>query len=225
MWIGWRIHFPTFPACCGQAFLPGGASRTVHSSLLLSGECWWASICGWQPGGGEPPNTPLIPHGSQGKGLDVQVQGFLLSACVGASVNSLFHTLFHCVFERNRPKHSNKLLMMTFGTRWISGWAWLLLSASAAKRKGLTSHTHLSGACSQIWGIKHPCTPGCFHTLRKKWKSKRCRSSFSVILMFSHPPLSGALIPWFLWHKEGGITFQTCPVIWACGPVLSDKKA
>lgn len=29
----------TFPACCGQAFFPGGASRTVHSSLLLSGEC------------------------------------------------------------------------------------------------------------------------------------------------------------------------------------------
>lgn len=65
---------PTFPACCGQAFLPGGASRTVHSSLLLSGECWWASICE-----GEPPNTPLIPHCSQGKEL---TQGFPLSGCI-----------------------------------------------------------------------------------------------------------------------------------------------
>lgn len=37
----------TFPACWGQLFLSGGASRTVHSSLLLSGECWWASICLW----------------------------------------------------------------------------------------------------------------------------------------------------------------------------------
>lgn len=61
----------TFPACCGQAFLSGGASRTVHSSLLLSGECWWASICERQPGGGEPPNTPLTPHCSQGKGVAV----------------------------------------------------------------------------------------------------------------------------------------------------------
>lgn len=29
----------TFAACCRQVFLGGGASRTVHSSLLLSGEC------------------------------------------------------------------------------------------------------------------------------------------------------------------------------------------
>lgn len=29
----------TLAACCRQVFLGGGASSTVHSSLLLSGEC------------------------------------------------------------------------------------------------------------------------------------------------------------------------------------------
>ena len=56
------LYIHTFPACCGQAFFPGGASRTVHSSLLLSGECWWASICeGWTPE--HAPYSTLWPGG------------------------------------------------------------------------------------------------------------------------------------------------------------------
>lgn len=54
----------TFPACWGQLFLSGGASRTVHSSLLLSGECWWASIC--LPGGQDKPLNQWAPGNEPG---------------------------------------------------------------------------------------------------------------------------------------------------------------
>lgn len=57
----------TFPACWGQLFLSGGASRTVHSSLLLSGECWWASIC--LLGGQDKPLNQLAP-GNEPGGID-----------------------------------------------------------------------------------------------------------------------------------------------------------
>lgn len=108
--------------------MPGGASRTVHSSLLLSGECWWVSICKRQPGGGEPPSTPLIPHSSQGKGLEVQIQGFLLSVCV-VCFSKLFDSHFIPLCNpEGGAKHSNELLMITLGTCWILGEAWFLLS-------------------------------------------------------------------------------------------------
>lgn len=109
----------TFPACWGQVFLPGGASRTVHSSLLLSGECWWASICERQRVGGEPPNTPLIPLYSQGKRRDVQIQWFLLpfsTVCFCKLLLSHFIPLF---YWEKRVKH----LITAVSTCWVSGEA------------------------------------------------------------------------------------------------------
>lgn len=123
---------PTFPACCGQAFLPGGASRTVHSSLLLSGECWWASICERQPGGGEPPNTPLLPHCSQGKGL---TQDLLMFVCVVCFCKLVSPTLFHRASEREGSKHSDEVLMITLGTCRIVEEACFLLSLNPSCRK------------------------------------------------------------------------------------------
>ena len=76
-------RIPTFPACCGQAFLPGGASRTVHSSLLLSGECWWVSICERQPGGAEPPDTPFLRSALQPGG-----DSLLPSSCASRLIHS-----------------------------------------------------------------------------------------------------------------------------------------
>lgn len=95
---------PTFPACCGQAFLPGGASRTVHSSLLLSGECWWASICKWQPGEGKPPNTPLFPLCSQGKGLYVWIQGSRCIFVLFVFVSSLSHPFIPLCIQHKKDQ-------------------------------------------------------------------------------------------------------------------------
>lgn len=151
------IH--TFPACCGQAFLPGGASRTVHSSLLLSGECWWASICEWQPGGGEPPNTPLLPHCSQGKGL---IQDFLISVFVFFFCKLIVSHFIPLCMEIKGQNFQTNLL-----------WCWHMLALRKGivllsklndlslqpRRRAKHSDTPLSGACSQIWGIKPPCYP------------------------------------------------------------------
>ncbi len=108
--------------------MPGGASRTVHSSLLLSGECWWVSICKRQPGEGEPPNPPLIPHSSQGKGLEVQIQGPLLSVCVVCFSKLLDSHFIPLCNPEGGAKYSNELLMITLGTCWILGETWFLLS-------------------------------------------------------------------------------------------------
>lgn len=196
---------PTFPACCGQAFLPGGASRTVHSSLLLSGECWWASISERQPGGCEPPNTPLIPHWSQGKGLDVQIQGFLRSVLF-AFVNSLFDTLFHCPCKRkgqNIQMNSLWKILAHVGSWERHGFCCQRNFSLQPRGGDRHSDTLLSEGCSQIWGNKPPqiaLLAGLFRTQKRVLKNQ----------MYT---FVRAVISWSLCSKKkGGLTFQTWPL-------------
>lgn len=135
------VCYLTFPACCGQVFFPGGASRTVHSSLLLSGECWWASICEWQPGGDEPPNTPLIPRCGQGEGRSSMFRSKSSCLCRLLCLN-FFYSI---AWPRQRARIIIGLFMMAAG-RMSALW-----TGMSCRRKAKHSDTGLFWSHSQLW--------------------------------------------------------------------------